>query len=269
MSAYLELAQKRLHEFMMQHEVSAEEMDRLLGFRPGVVQGVIDNHQSATPYAERIVLDMSDDRVLAGRLHAVRGTEPPAQQAKKYSPEREKLHLEAVDALRKLKNELACTWDEMASTLNTAHVDREFKGSALGVAVAPSSMISEQYARDILQAIAEVEKHDGTEKVDAKASDADQPQNGHASAADEPVGAKDEGPVHLDHDDAETEERLYIPTAAGIEAVLRSMAVRHLEDELGIDIDELRDLKPQIEMLVVARRNHIPARVVVDPVEIR
>jgi len=40
------------------------------------------------------------------------------------------------------------------------------------------------------------------------------------------------------------------------------------EEILGVDLEDLRSLKPQIEMLIVAKRNGIPARVVVDPVEV-
>ncbi len=45
-----------------------------------------------------------------------------------------------------------------------------------------------------------------------------------------------------------------------------NLVVAKLEDVLGINTDDLTAIRPQIEMLIAARRNHIPARVVIDPV---
>lgn len=494
MSVYIEIAQRRLNEFMIEHKASVNEMDKVFGLRPGCTAAVLAGGSKASLYAENIVMELTEDRLAITKLNALRGIPPEAgtqeagrhkaadetgqdqaqqienaiasakarlntniaglcralKKGKSYlanskataldgmqrpektaeivaslnaltaaseeeqppvaessetktgdgetiqdkairrvkelkiilklpwpvisinlgydsktfvgnaisrhktgdfSEEAAKTMLKAIEkverkmglsqassdkkdaividsafkrkavrALRDFKEELNGTWDDVAEALNSVGGDREFKGGALTVVIAPKSPMSDEYANDILHAVNNYDQDihgkqilatgdsndcdnpgDGTNHPEIK-TESDEPESGTKkelastkneestekvssdteSSTPEEMGTESdifhENSHQLSEEHSHTEAAAYAPGLEELAAILKAtvesdqrakaLARKIVEDAFGMELDELVELKPQIEMMVVCKRNGIGCSVVPESVRV-
>jgi hypothetical protein len=92
------------------------------------------------------------------------------------------------------------------------------------------------------------------------------------------VDTSGEEKENLTQEDAQAESDVYTPSLDDMKTILRTameseqrakrLARKMVEDAFGMELDELLDLKPQIEMMIICKRNNIGCKVVPDSVQV-
>jgi len=325
MSPYIELAQKRLKEFMAANNAKPAEMDKVFRLSKGTVRDVLRNKGiSGSLHGENIMRELGADGHALDKLNAVRGNQKHAETPKRpdaflpTAPGNVAAHKAAdanpgtgkesardkvamVSRLKKFKTDHALSWADVTECLNAAGV-REFKQNAISVAIAPSNKMPQATVDVYSRAIEYAETHfDDFSPLETNPAEtkAPEPKQANDGVRKSPTEYLDESPEEtepgeksagggaeidpaveeeLSADDSESEANAYAPTVADLaDACSKIMAsdfyARHMgrklvEDAFGMGFDELIELKPQIEMMVVCKRNSIGCRVVPDSVQV-
>lgn len=187
---------------------------------------------------------------------------------------------QAVRALRQFKQEINGKWDDVAEALNSTG-ELELTAGRISAVISPSGMkaMSDERAQGIIDAVNRFDMDAWGEHM-CNTPDANMQQNAPGQPLDpfrlspsseesSDVDQTGSTPAtdQLSVEDSKVERDVYFPSGKELHDAISEAARLRLEDELGIDIDDLKAIRPQLEMLIVARRNHIPARVVIAPVE--
>jgi len=190
MSTFIELAAKRLREFMETNNATAKEMDVVLGLRKGCTLAVLRDKQGtpASMWSENIAVALGANSHALEKLNELRHGNPKKDnqttvekkettpttndtgEAKpKLSPRiNQRASNDEKDVLacrlRAFKTKHNLSWDEVAEKLTASGI-REYKGSRISVQIAPSSSLNKSTVDEFNKAItfAEQRIHASTE----------------------------------------------------------------------------------------------------------
>lgn len=268
LSPSVQLAQDRLREFRNRYEPTWTELAQVIGLNVKRLKDLLKQKAGPNPYAQTVmdalgseVYDVTCDKLDALRDHSANAIEKhtargvtnsscrvasePADKSKPGFDSTERIAIKK--RLTDVRTNGDLTLDQMIACMNLAPMNRVFKKNALSVALAPSSLdtLSDEYLKDIADAVSWVE----SSKDDRKCFRSHESSTGTKSI---PVPA------------AKTETETTFPS----EGAIREWSKAYLQDLLGVTENDLYAMKPAIEMLLVAKRNGVPARVVIDDVVI-